>query len=244
MSDTWNRIWDQRGREYPEDDAAKIAGYDRAFSTMTSEAADRLADVVAGQLGLRPTDALLDVGCGAGMLLARLAPRVREAWGTDRAAGMVERTQRLYPGLQVRCAEARALPFPDASFEKVLLHGVAQYFPDLQHATEALDELVRVMKPGGRIVICDKSGTFRCRLGLQTFSTDPEAPDAPITLTGTGTGTGVISTVSKNFVDFDPTAANNGVIDTKAGYRLGLLYSSTDATVSRGDVLIELWVDA
>ena len=122
----------------------------------------------------------------------------------------------------------------------VAVNGTTDTWADLS----AFISTVGVGRIRGRIVICDKSGNFRCRLGLQAYATDPEAPDAPATLTGTGTGTGVISTVSKNFVDFDPTLTNNGVIDTKAGFRLGLLYSSTDATISRGDVLIELWVDA
>ena len=41
-----------------------------------------------------------------------------------------------------------------------------------------------------------------------------------------------------------PTAAGNGVIGTKPGFRLGLLYSSTGATVVRGDVIVELFIDA
>lgn len=122
----------------------------------------------------------------------------------------------------------------------VAVNGTADIWADLS----SIQSTIGVGRIRGRIVVCDKAGNFRCRLGLQTYATDPEVMDAPITLTGTGTGTGVITTVSKNFVDFDPTLANNGVIDTKAGYRLGLLFSSTDNTVSRGDVLIELWADA
>jgi SAM-dependent methyltransferase len=153
--DTWNRIWDERGREYPDDDAIKIAGYDQAFSRMTPEGADRLAERVAGQLALTADDALLDLGCGAGMLLARLAPRVRAVYGTDRAEGMVERARRLNPGFDVRVAEAAQLPFGDATFDKVLVHGVVQYFPDEAYVRTALDEAVRVTKPGGRVLLGD-----------------------------------------------------------------------------------------
>lgn len=96
----------------------------------------------------------------------------------------------------------------------------------------------------GRMVLCDKSGNFRVRVGIQTYDTDAEVPNAPAAVTRTSTGTGYLSTVNKAFIDFDPTLTGNGVIDTKAGFRLGVLYSSTDATVSRGDVLVELWIDA
>lgn len=95
----------------------------------------------------------------------------------------------------------------------------------------------------GRLVLCDKTGNFRARPGIQTYSSDPEAPDAPGPISS-GTGYGYVSTVSRNFVDWDPTLSGNGVIDTKAGYRVGLLYSSTDSSVSRGDVILELYADA
>jgi hypothetical protein len=72
---------------------------------------------------------------------------------------------------------------------------------------------------------------------------DPEFPDAPIPIT-TGTGVAQISTLIRNFVDFDPTAAGNGVIGQKPGFRLGVLYSSAGATVARGDVIVELYIDA
>jgi len=95
----------------------------------------------------------------------------------------------------------------------------------------------------GRTVLCDKTGTFQCRPGIQTHTGDPEAPDAPIFIT-TGTGVAQLSAVGRNFVDFDPNNANNGNITTKQAFRLGLLYSSTGASVVRGDVIVELSIDA
>jgi hypothetical protein len=104
---------------------------------------------------------------------------------------------------------------------------------------------IAVTKVRGRIVVCERGGNFRCRVGIQTYSADSEAPDTPIAITGVSTtGCGQLSAVGKNFVDFDPTLANNGTIGGKAGFRLGLWYSSTDATISRGDVIVELYIDA
>ena len=102
---------------------------------------------------------------------------------------------------------------------------------------------IGVTRVRGRTVLCDKSGNFRFRPGIQTYGNDVETPDAPIAIT-TGTGTAYVSTLVRNFVDFDPTVSGNGLIGTKAGFRLGVLYSSTDATVSRGDVILELYIDA
>ena len=103
---------------------------------------------------------------------------------------------------------------------------------------------VGVTRVRGRTVLCEIGGTtFRCRVGIQTHAGDPEFPDIPTAIT-TGTGIGQVSTVVRNFVDFDPTVSTNGNITTKPGFRLGLFYSSTGATVARGEVIVELFVDA
>lgn len=91
----------------------------------------------------------------------------------------------------------------------------------------------------GRLVLCEKSGNFRVRVAIQTYGNDPELCDTAVSIT-TGSGTTYLQTASRLFVAFDPTNSGNGDISTKAGFRIGLLYSSTDATVSRGDVLLEL----
>ena len=102
---------------------------------------------------------------------------------------------------------------------------------------------IGVTRVRGRLVLCDKVGNFQCSIGIQTHTGDPEIPDAPIPFT-VGTGFGQVSAVGRNFIDFDPTGSTNGNIATKAGFRLGLLYSSTGATVVRGDVILELYIDA
>ena len=121
----------------------------------------------------------------------------------------------------------------------VATNGVTDLWLDLM----AFLSTAGVGRVRGRIVLCEKLGNFRCKVGIQSFLNDPEAPDAPVSPT-TGSGVGYISTLSKNFVDFDPTGSTEGNIDTKDSFRLGIFYSSTDATVSRGDVVIELYIDA
>lgn len=95
----------------------------------------------------------------------------------------------------------------------------------------------------GRLVLCDKLGNFRARIGIQSYDTSNETPNAAAPISS-GSGYGYITTVTSQFVDFDPSASGNGDIDTKSGFRIGVLYSSTDSSVSRGDVPIELYADA
>ncbi len=98
---------------------------------------------------------VLEVGFGSGRLHLELAERYRLA-GLDRAPGMVHLTaQRLISrGLSsVLCVgTVEALPYPDASFDAVVSTFAFSAIPD---ADAAMDEMVRLLKPGGRVVIVD-----------------------------------------------------------------------------------------
>ncbi|HOX34172.1 MAG TPA: methyltransferase domain-containing protein [Methanoregulaceae archaeon] len=107
-------------------------------------------------LGLRPGDTVLDAGCGAGFDAIRMAEIVGKngrvtgidisehllALATKRAAAT---------GLAVtfRSGDVRALPFPDASFDAVRIERTLQI---VDKTDRILDEMVRVLRPGGRLV--------------------------------------------------------------------------------------------
>lgn len=89
---------------------------------------------------------VLEVGCGTGLILSRIARVARRAVGVDLSARMLETARAR--GLDVQRADARALPFPDASFDvaysfKVLAH--------IQQLGAALAEMTRITRPGGRL---------------------------------------------------------------------------------------------
>ncbi len=98
---------------------------------------------------------LLDVGCGTGVLAARLAARGYEATGVDPSQGMLDIMAADHPEVEVVRGSGDDLPFPDGSFDVVLtvaaLHHIAA--PDDVRAT--LGEMARVTRPGGRIVVWD-----------------------------------------------------------------------------------------
>lgn len=102
----------------------------------------------------------------------------------------------------------------------------------------------------GRLVIVELggAGAFQAEVGLQTFTADTEVAGAPLTpgtpLAGTPT-MGFKGTVSKNFFSFDPTwggASPNGDITKFLRFRLGVLYNTTTAAISRAEVLFEYTV--
>lgn len=105
-------------------------------------------------LHLRPEDVVLEVGCGSGLLLERIARHVARACGTDLSAEILKLVPRA-PNVEVQTMDSDALRFPDASFDKVVLNAVIQFFPDRDYAARCLAEMVRVCRPGGMIYIGD-----------------------------------------------------------------------------------------
>jgi ubiquinone/menaquinone biosynthesis C-methylase UbiE len=115
-----------------------------------------LANVVAF-LDPRPDDAVLDLGCGVGHTLRRIAPRVRLAIGADATPGMLEGARTLMTregiaNVTLVVTAAESLPFLDASFDGVTCRLAAHHFADVERA---FSEVARVLKPGGRFVLAD-----------------------------------------------------------------------------------------
>jgi SAM-dependent methyltransferase len=97
--------------------------------------------------------AVLEVGCGAAVDLARFAKGGAVVSGVDLAASAIELASANFAqqGLDadLRVANGEVLPFPDNSFDLVYAHGVVQYTADPQRL---VDEVRRVLKPGGEAV--------------------------------------------------------------------------------------------
>ncbi len=88
--------------------------------------------------------AVLEVGCGTGLLLHRTSRFARHAIGIDLSGGMLQQAQAR--GLHVTQASATALPLATASVDVAYSFKVLAHIPDIQGA---LREMSRVVRPGG-----------------------------------------------------------------------------------------------
>ena len=110
-----------------------------------------LLDEVIGDVEGRD---VLDVGCGAGWLVRRMAAAGARAVGVDPLAAALERAraERSQGTLSYRLAGAQELPFEDASFDVVVFFNSLHHVP-VAELDDAVREACRVLRPGGLLVV-------------------------------------------------------------------------------------------
>jgi arsenite methyltransferase len=128
-----------------------------------------LRDAVLDAAGLSGGESVLDVGCGRGLLLvgaARRLPHGRvfgiDLWdendladNSPEAALHNARLERVDRRVVVETGDARALPWRAASFDAVVSSTAIHNIKDAAGREKALSEMVRVLKPGGRLSLFD-----------------------------------------------------------------------------------------
>jgi ubiquinone/menaquinone biosynthesis C-methylase UbiE len=139
--------WGRRAAHFDEDfghsirTAAERAAWDRIFGL-----------VLAGRSVLD----LLDTGCGTGFLSLELASRGHQVTGVDFAPEMLTQARRKaaerHAAIRFEEADAEQLPFPPGSFDLIVSRHVLWTLP---HPEAAIDEWIRVLRPGGRLAVID-----------------------------------------------------------------------------------------
>ncbi len=139
--------WDRRAAHFDED-------FGHSIRTAAERAAwDRILDLI---LPTADTLEALDIGCGTGFLSLELAIRGHRVTGVDFAPSMIARAQKKAAERQAVIhyeeADAELLPFAVASFDIAISRHLLWTLP---HPEQAIDEWIRVLRPGGRLIVVD-----------------------------------------------------------------------------------------
>ncbi len=162
--------------------------YDRMNAVMTAGMHHRWRARAVDIARVRPGDRALDVATGTGDLAVELARRVApdgEVVGLDFAEQMLEVARHKAPAIRFEQGNALALPYEDACFAASTVGFGARNFDELGRG---LAEMVRVTRPGGRVVVLEITTPQRAPLawffslwfdrivpGLGRFAGDPDA---------------------------------------------------------------------
>ncbi|MFJ8671124.1 amino acid adenylation domain-containing protein [Streptomyces sp. NPDC093589] len=166
--DEWQKVYDS---VYTGTDAAQPplgedfgvwkSSYDGHLLPM--EQLREIQDDTAARLRSLQARRVLDIGVGAGLTLARLAPSCEAYWGTDLSAPVIDNIRAqvdLDPALagkvELRCQPADDLDgLPRDFFDLVVINSVIQHFPTVDYLVRVLTNAMDLIRPGGCVVVGD-----------------------------------------------------------------------------------------
>ncbi len=119
---------------------------------------------------------LLDAGCGAGLVALLAVLRGAEVSAIDASVNLLDVARQRLPAADIREADLEDLPFPDAAFDAAIAINSVFYAADPQ---AALRELVRVVRPGGRVVVTSWGRAEQCEYGAVIRAMSPLMPPPP-----------------------------------------------------------------
>jgi natural product biosynthesis luciferase-like monooxygenase protein len=183
----WQEIWDQtysQGAPSATDELGdEIVGWNSSYTGQLipeAEMREWLDHTVARISALAPRH-VLEIGCGTGMILSRVAPACARYVGVDFSPAVLERlrarlARRPLPHVELVQGAAHEIGgIRPGGFDVVVLNSVAQYFPDAGYLVDVLRKALDALAPGGAVFV----GDVRSLPLHPAFATSVELHQAP-----------------------------------------------------------------
>ncbi|WP_394838603.1 amino acid adenylation domain-containing protein [Pendulispora rubella] len=191
----WTKVFDDvyGSASNADDPSFNLAGWVDGHTGLpfpADEMREWVDTTVARILELSP-QRVLEIGCGTGLLLARIAPHCRHYLGTDVSATALDHVRERILGAQPELAArvelqrigaddiARLNALGDRTFDLIVINSVAQYFPSLDYLVGVLRAAVAMLAPGGAIFLGDIRNlalSEPLRLSVQLHRADDAMP--------------------------------------------------------------------
>jgi len=162
----WREVYEAAYRHAPapEDPTFNTSGWRSSYDGLPipeAEMREWLEQTVGRILSLRPRK-VLEIGCGTGMLLARIAPQCSHYTGLDFSRAALDHIREIRKSArnldQVTLVEGPAdelSQFPAGSFDTIVINSVVQHFPDAEYLARVLRRAIELAEPGGAIFVGD-----------------------------------------------------------------------------------------
>jgi amino acid adenylation domain-containing protein len=156
----YNETYNQPANSDPK---LNIVGWNSSYTNQpipTEQMREWVDNQVQQILALQPKR-VLEIGCGTGLILFRVAPHCRKYWGTDFSSvslNYIQQHLQTQEMPQVKLSQQMATDFENvetAAFDAVILNSVVQYFPNIDYLISVLEGAVKATAPGGFIFIGD-----------------------------------------------------------------------------------------
>jgi amino acid adenylation domain-containing protein len=186
-SDIFDEVYDE-GAYSNQDPSLNLRVWVSSYtgeSLPEEEIFECIQGTVQSLLALRPRR-VLEIGCGTGLILFRVAPYCESYCGTDLSAAALRTIKRRLitnghqlPAVKlVNCAADRLEGLAGEKFDTVIINEVAQYFPNADYLARVLEGALDVVAPGGRIFI----GGLRSFRLFEAFHTSVQLFRSPASL--------------------------------------------------------------
>jgi len=165
-----------KDQQFVEEEVKPTGWLARSWAWAAPWAWGWLYAVFAGALDLQPEDEVLDVACGSGTFLRKHASHVVRVAGLDHSEDLIdiarqENQERVAAGTaEFVVGDATALPWADGQFSAVTSNCVDCFE---KKAAQALEEMYRVLRPGGRAVVADDRRQTMEAVGFTRVSAEP-----------------------------------------------------------------------
>jgi ubiquinone/menaquinone biosynthesis C-methylase UbiE len=149
--------WFGRAAQVFDDPRMKIAYYKdgQTGEPYSQESVHRTHQDIFDKLTPHSNHAILDIGCGVGYFTKFFSDKIKMIVGTDVSSHMIQSAYAMNPNGLFLVAKADAIPLKGKFFDRIFSYGVTQYLPDEATIERMLDEMSRLLKNDGKMLIGD-----------------------------------------------------------------------------------------